>query len=222
MMNNTIHRKSLADEVASKLQQQIALGRYKVNEKLPIEPELMKAFGVGRSTIREAIKILANSGLLRVHQGLGTFVDQATGNKEPLGQRLKRADIKDLDEVRQLLEMKIAEKAALNRTAADLKKIKEWLTKRKAAAAEGLLKECIEADIHFHTAIAEASKNDILADLYKSAAIHVANAFSQSYKDTRAFTETHHLHEQLFKSIEAGDAKKAWNWVAKIIGHHDR
>ena len=219
MMNNTISRKSLADEVASKLQQQIALGKYKVNEKLPIEPELMRVFGVGRSTIREAIKTLANSGLLRVQQGLGTFVDQATGNKEPLGQRLKRADVKDLDEVRQLLEMKIAEKAALNRTAADLKKMREWLGRRKETAAAGLLKECIEADIGFHTAIAEASKNDILADLYKSAATHVANSFSQFYKDTMAFKKSHQLHEQLLKNIEAGDAKKAWNSVARIIGH---
>jgi len=217
-MMNTIRRKSLADEVAARLQQQIALGKYKVDEKLPIEPELMKTFGVGRSTIREAIKILANSGLLRVQQGIGTFVDSATGSKEPLSQRLKRADIKDLDEVRQLLEMKIAEKAALNRTAADLKNIKQWLVKRKEAADNGLLKECIEADIRFHTAIAEASKNDILADLYKSASIHVANAFAQSYKDTGAFKKSHYLHELLLKSIEDGEAKKAWNCVGKIIG----
>jgi DNA-binding FadR family transcriptional regulator len=214
---NTIRRKSLADEVAARLQQQITLGKYKVDEKLPIEPELMKTFGVGRSTIREAIKILANSGLLRVQQGLGTFVDGATGSKEPLSQRLKRADIKDLDEVRQLLEMKIAEKAALNRTAADIKNIKQWLVKRKEAADNGQLKECIDADIRFHTAVAEASKNDILADLYKSASIYVANAFAQSYKNTDAFKKSHQLHELLLKNIEEGEAKKAWNCVAKII-----
>lgn len=219
MMNNTVSRKSLADEVAARLQQQVALGKYKVNEKLPIEPELMKTFGVGRSTIREAIKILANAGLLRVQQGLGTFVDSQTGHKENLGQRLKRADIRDLDEVRQLLEMKIAEKAAQHRTAADVKKMREHLAKRKEAAEKGLLQECIEADIRFHTAVAEASKNDILADLYKSAATHVANAFRQTYRDTRNFRDSHYLHEQLLKHIEAGEAKKAWNSVAKIIGH---
>ena len=70
-MNTIIQKKSLADEVAAKLQEQISLGHYKANDKLPIEPELMKNFGVGRSTIREAIKILANSGLLRVQQGVG-------------------------------------------------------------------------------------------------------------------------------------------------------
>ncbi|MBB6501331.1 FadR/GntR family transcriptional regulator [Pedobacter cryoconitis] len=217
--NNLISRKSLADEVAEKLQQQIAFGNYKVNEKLPIEPELMKTFGVGRSTIREAIKILLNSGLLRVQQGIGTFVENSTGIKEPLSQRLKRADRKDLDEVRQLLEMKIAEKAALNRTKADLVKIYDWLKVRDKAAKHDQLEECIDADIQFHIAIAEASGNDILIDLYKSVAIHLRNWFLEIYKDTKAFRETSHQHKQLVKSIEAGDAKKAWSNSAKIIGH---
>src|SRR5689334_9688225 len=105
MMNNLIPRRSLADEVAAQLQQQITQGKYKTGEQLPIEPELMKSFGVGRSTIREAIKVLVNSGLLRVQQGLGTFIEGTEGIKEPLSQRLKRADINDLEEVRQILEI---------------------------------------------------------------------------------------------------------------------
>ncbi|HEY0177190.1 MAG TPA: GntR family transcriptional regulator, partial [Pedobacter sp.] len=126
-MSVLINRKSLADEVASKLNEQISLGKYRVNEKLPIEPELMKSFGVGRSTIREAIKILVNSGLLRVQQGLGTFVESTTSNREPLDQRLKRASVEHLDEVRQLLEIKIAEKAAINRTDEDITAIRTHL-----------------------------------------------------------------------------------------------
>ena len=103
-----INRKSLAEEVASKLQEQILKGAYKVNQKLPIEAELMKSFNVGRSTIREAVKILVNSGFLRVQQGLGTFVDDVTGINEPFFQKLKRSGSNNIDEVRQLLEMKIA------------------------------------------------------------------------------------------------------------------
>ncbi|SDL62348.1 DNA-binding transcriptional regulator, FadR family [Pedobacter sp. ok626] len=214
-----IKRKSLADEVAFKIQEQISFGKYKVNEKLPIEPELMKSFGVGRSTIREAIKILANSGLLRVQQGVGTFVEQSTSNREPMEQRLKRANVQDLDEVRQLLEMKIAEKAAINRTDSDIIAIKAHLENRKKSAAAGLIEDCIEADVQFHIAIAEASKNEILADLYRSTSIHLKNWFLQIYPDTAVFEETYSLHEQLLKSIIAGDAKKAWSIAAKIIGH---
>lgn len=214
-----IKRKSLADEVAARLQEQVSLGRYKVNDKLPIEPELMKTFGVGRSTIREAIKLLINSGLLRVQQGVGTFVDRPTSSNEPIEQRLKRAKFEDLDEVRQLLEMKIAEKAAINRNVQDIEAISTALLQRKTAAVEGRLNDCVSADIRFHTAIAEATGNDILADLYKSAAIHLENGFLQMYTDTEPFKQTYHLHEQLLKNIIAGDAKKALSTAAKIIGH---
>lgn len=215
-MNTLIQKKSLADEVAAKLQEQISLGHYKVNDKLPIEPELMKNFGVGRSTIREAIKILTNSGLLRVQQGVGTFVEQAA-SREPMDQRLKRANMHDLNEVRQLLEIKIAEKAALNRTEKDIAAMKTHLANRKIAADAGLLEACVDADIQFHVAIAEASKNEILADLYKATSVHLKNWFMQIYPDTGIFTETSAIHEQLYKSIVAGDAKKAWSIAEKII-----
>ena len=214
-----INKKSLAEEVASKLQEQISLGQYKINEKLPIEAELMKSFGVGRSSIREAMKLLANSGLLRIQQGVGTFVQEVSGTQEPMDQRLKRASLKDLDEVRQLLELKIAEKAAINRTDDDIVAMKQHLANRMKTANEGLLEECVEADIQFHIAIAEASKNEILADLYKSASVHLKKGFLHLYPDTKIFLETSAIHEQLLKSIIAKDPKKAWNTVAKIIGH---
>src|ERR1700735_1454426 len=99
MSPNLIHRKSLADEVASKLQEKILKGGYKVNQKLPVEADLMRSYGVGRSTVREAVKILVNSGFLRVQQGIGTFVEDTTGINEPLFQRLKRAEKKNIDEV---------------------------------------------------------------------------------------------------------------------------
>jgi DNA-binding FadR family transcriptional regulator len=219
MTNNLIPRRSLADEVVAQLQQQIALGKYRTGEQLPIEPELMKTFGVGRSTIREAIKSLVNSGLLRVQQGLGTFVEGTEGIKEPLPQRLKRADFKDLDEVRQLIEMKIAEKAAANRTDDDLTEIRHWLVVRKKAATADKLVECVEADIRFHTAIAVASKNEVLADLYKSLTVQIKNWFLTVYNDATDFRKTQNMHEQLLKAIEANDTRKAWNIAAKIIGH---
>jgi DNA-binding FadR family transcriptional regulator len=160
-MKTLIQKKSLAEEVASKIQEQITLGHYKINEKLPIEAELMKSFGVGRSSIREAMKLLANSGFLRIQQGVGTFVERLTSTREPMDQRIMRANVQDLDEVRQILEMKIAEKAAINRTDDDITAMKEHLLNRMIAAKEGNLEECVEADIQFHIAIAKASKNEI-------------------------------------------------------------
>ena len=55
--DTTIRKRSLAEEMAVRLQEQIAQGRFEVGGKLPTESELMKIFGVGRSTVREAVKI---------------------------------------------------------------------------------------------------------------------------------------------------------------------
>ena len=69
-----IQKRSLAEEVADRIGKQIADGKFADGEKLPTEPELMKFFGVGRSTIRESIRILENMGMVNVQQGRGTFV----------------------------------------------------------------------------------------------------------------------------------------------------
>ena len=104
-----IQRRSLADEVAEQVQKQIIDGELKEGDKLPIEAELMKEFGVGRSSIREAVKKLENMGYLKVQQGKGTFITTPSLSQEPLEQRLKRADIKELYEVRNILESAIAD-----------------------------------------------------------------------------------------------------------------
>lgn len=219
MSPNTIIRKSLAGEVASKLQEKILKGNYKVDQQLPIEAELMRSFGVGRSTIREAVKILVNSGFLRVQQGVGTFIEDTSGINEPLSQRLKRAAAKDINEVRQILEMKIAEKAAMNRTGNDISKLEYFLGKRDKAADENLVSECVDAHISFYIILAEASKNEILADLYKLFAIQLKADLLNSYDDTEYFKETAEPLHKLFDGVLREDAKKAWLWSAKITGH---
>ncbi len=217
-MNTPVKRSYVFDEVVNKLQQQIIAGKYKKGDKLPSEPELMEQFGVGRSSIREAIRILANTGILRVQQGLGTFVEIENGTPVPWYQRLQNANSKDLHEVRQLLELKIAEKAAINRTQKDINQMSFFLKKRLAAAQENLPEQCIEADIEFHLAIAEAAKNVILSDLYKNIAAQIKKSFHQVYKNTDTFLMKHPLHEALLQSIIDKDPKKAWQCVVRITG----
>jgi DNA-binding FadR family transcriptional regulator len=217
-MEKMIKRSGVCDEIVKQLQQQIISGKYKIGDKLPSESEMMQELGVGRSSVREAVRILANYGLLRVKQGLGTFVHVDSGTYLPWYQRLQDADSKDLHEVRQLLELKIAEKAAMNRTQKDIDKMTKLLKKRIDAAKKNLAAECIEADIQFHIAIAEAAKNNILTDLYKNIAAQVKKSFRQAYTDTGAFILQHELHVALLQSIIDKNPKKAWQHVAKITG----
>jgi len=217
--NLAIERKSLAEEVVSRLRQSISSGAFSVGEKLPIEADLMKMYGVGRSTIREAIKVLSNSGFLSVKQGSGTFVVSSFAANEPISMRLKRAQSSDLDEIRQILEMKIAEKAALKRTKTDLKKIRVCLAEIKKANFSGNLENCISADILFHTALASASHNDILLELYQLASEHLDKYYKKIYDSAEVFKTAFALHEKLCFYIENGDAKEAWNTAEEIIKH---
>lgn len=212
-----LQRKSLAQELAESLRHSIERGAFAIDEKLPSEPELMKKFGVGRSTVREAIKYLAQSGFVSVQQGLGTFVVSHTGTAN-LDAQIERADFAELFEVRQLLEVKVVEKACLNRTAAQLKTMRGKLKDRQRFAEEGKVRECIQADIEFHVAMAESCGNTILAELYKAMSGHVEKFFFQVYGDTVSFIESQEVHEALLRHVADKDVAEAVGAVRQILG----
>lgn len=212
-----IQKRSLAREVADALEHSIKSGALPLDARLPTEPELMKSFGVGRSSIREAIKILAESGFVQVQQGLGTFVISITGKAE-LSNKIEQADFAEVFEVRQILELKIIEKAALNRTKQDLQTIRKALQERNRFAKDGALAQSIKWDIAFHTGIAESCGNSILSALYKTLSEHVERFFHNLYQDTAPFLSSQTLHEELLQYIEEQNPQKALKTAQKIIG----
>ena len=211
-----IQKKSLADMIAETLRQQITEGIYKTGDKLPTEPELMKVFGVGRSSVREAVKLLVNMGVVRVQQGSGTFV-AVPSNYDDVGIKLNAADRAELDEVRKILDIAIVEKAVARRTEKDIERMRLFLEKRKADAENGLLEECIESDLNFHIAIANATHNQILADIYRSASTHLFSEFNRIYDSTDCFISSQTSHEKLLKYIIAGDLKNARKAATIIV-----
>lgn len=212
-----LQKRSLAQELADTLQHSIERGVFPVSSRLPTEPELMKKFGVGRSTVREAIKYLAQSGFVSVQQGLGTFVISHTGNNA-LDTKIEQAKFAEIFEVRQLLEIKVVEKAATHRTAAQLSQMSKALKERKRHALNGAMEACIQADIDFHTTVAESCGNMILCELYKTLSVHVSKFFLNVYKDTSSFTESQELHESLLQYIKERNAPKALAVAQSIIG----
>ncbi|WP_200837118.1 FadR/GntR family transcriptional regulator [Dyadobacter sp. 3J3] len=216
-MTTPIIRKSLSEEVAERLQNQIQSGSYKLGEKLPSEPELMKEFGVGRSSIREAIRTLENYGILNVQHGVGSFVASQKGISEPLSKRLQGAKESDMQEVRELLEIKIVEKAAINRTDKDITKITNCLKIRNKAADEENLEQWLEADIAFHIAIADACKNPVLTELYKTfAEQQLKSSIAENYAGNISMHRFTELHELLLKSIEQKKPEMAVDAILKM------
>lgn len=215
-MNTRLKRSNLPEEMASSLKNQIKQAKLKPGERLPTEPELMKMFGVSRSTVREAIRILSHSGWIRVKQGQGTFVETILPDTTPFSNQLKNADEVHLDEVRMLLERKIVEKVCLNRSEKDLESMAWFLAERKKYSELGDVKQCIEMDIAFHTSIAKASGNPILADLYYAFAIRLKEHFIQFFNTSDDFSVSQVLHEELLENIRLRNTEEAIRLVDQI------
>lgn len=207
----------LYDKVINQIREDISQGKYKSGEKIPAEPELMVLYGVGRSTIREAIKTLSMSGVLKVQQGSGTYIND---NLQELSieQRLSHAHFDEVKGVRAILEKEIVRLSTQNYTEEQIQEVEKQLNNRKAAIQAENLQECIDTDIAFHVAIAHASSNAVLADLYYSFTLILRNFFSA--RDTKGishFAMNHHLHEQLYKSIKSRKTKLSQQALQNIL-----
>jgi len=201
-MNKIIERKSLSEVVAEHLQRQIQSGVYQLQQQLPSEHQLSQEFGVGRSSIREAIRKLENNGLVRVQQGVGTFVIAVTAVGESLSKLLYASEDEDVAEVREVLEAKIVEKAALNRTEEDVRNMKAALEKRNKAADQNKLLPWLEADIAFHLSISAACKNPVLNNLYKTfAEQQLKQSIKKNYAEQVSMHRLTELHVRLLDAI---------------------
>jgi GntR family transcriptional regulator, transcriptional repressor for pyruvate dehydrogenase complex len=155
-------RASRSEVVARHILDLIGSGQLKPGDKLPSETELMALLDVGRSSIREATSGLALIGMLRITRRRGTVVlATALGS---LSDRLREKSnywvIRDLEEVRILLEGFAAARAAEHTDAAQLREIEEAAEKLEAKAK--LEQNYFDDNTQFHLAIAKASHNSAI------------------------------------------------------------
>lgn len=159
--------KPLSSKLSEELLNYIRSENLKPGDRLPNESILAKKMGVGRSSIREAMKLLASRNIVTIRQGSGTYISQTPGMVEdPLGFSFiadKQKLAQDSLEVRFLLEPAIASLAAQNASEEDIS-----LLRRLCQEVEDLVRlgqDHTQKDIEFHTAIALSSKNVVVPRL---------------------------------------------------------
>ena len=209
-------RQTLVRQVIEQLREQITSGRWPVDGKIPTEPQLAEAFGVGRNTIREAVRALVHAGVLECRQGSGTYVIATDELSGVVGRRLAAAELSDALEVRRAFEVEAARLAARRRTGDDLAALDDALTAREAAWRSGRVADFVEADAALHLAIVAAAHNPMLAELYASvgAAMRatVADAVGEELTPERYVD-----HDRLVEAIRAGDAESAAREAAAFL-----
>lgn len=166
MALTTTHRTGLVDQVIEQMRQAIRAGDWPVDQRIPPEPELVAALGVGRNTVREAVRALAHAGLLEVRQGDGTFV-RATSEISGAVRRMCGSELREVRQVRKVLEVEAARLAATNRTDDDLRVLAATLAERDQAVADQRWPDSVEADARFHREVVRCCGNGLLAELYR-------------------------------------------------------
>ncbi|OUY06521.1 FadR/GntR family transcriptional regulator [Acinetobacter populi] len=215
-MQYPIKKNSLVDETIRTIRQHIRQQTWTLNERIPSEAELVELFGIGRNTIREAIKILAYLGVLDVCQGDGTYVRAVDDFSESIV-LLNRASLHDHLETRCLLEIEIARFAARRRNAEDIQNLQALLALREKINPLEDLEEFWIRDRDLHLAIAIASHNQALHATYRY-------FLSTSYEYTKLFIQDedlaepdHPAHETLVAAIISGDENQASAYARALL-----
>jgi len=167
-MFDSVKSNKVSQNIIDQIRNAIFEGRLKPGDKLPSEKELINNFNVSKATLREALRSLEVLGFLEIRKGVsgGAFVTEVdmTKARDSVTNFLlfKNLSLKDLSEVRLLLEPYIAEKATLAITQEDLDRLEKLIRDSEHAIKNGIALESRKDEIEFHRIIASITGNPIL------------------------------------------------------------
>ncbi|MCW0216603.1 MAG: FadR family transcriptional regulator [Pseudonocardia sp.] len=214
---STVRAGRVCEAVIAQLEERIATGDWPVGTRIPPEPELVAALGVGRNTVREAVRALEHAGLLEPRRGDGTYVRATSDLGAALLRRARRSTALEVLAVRASLERDAAATAAEVRTEADVVAIAAATAARRAAVEDGDREAFVAADLEFHRAVVVATGNSVLVDLYAGlteALRLTVTTVDELDDDPAAFPG----HEALAEAIAARDPEAARAAVDTYLG----
>lgn len=206
---------ALSSRAADELRRRILSGGLAAGERLPTEATLMEELGVGRSTLREAVRVLEREGLVRVRQGSGTYVAQPD-RASLLAAAFGVTEATHITEVRRVLEPAIARMAARRRTPEQAREILRLARVRESCRAAGEKEPLVEADVALHRAIASATNNPVLSDLFDAFSIVLARLVAAAVHDGGTDLDAD-LHDRLAQAVAVGDPDDAEAAVHAIL-----
>ncbi|GAB5467795.1 MAG: hypothetical protein Kilf2KO_08250 [Rhodospirillales bacterium] len=207
------------------IEAEIMVGRLQPGDLLPTEAALSEAFALNRSTVREGIRLLEQSGL--VERGAGRRLTIARPSTKDLGARLSQALVlhavtfKELWQTVAALEPAAAAYAAEARHPEDLVALRDNLAASVVAKADA--KRLAELDVAFHAAVADAAHNRalLLAREAVGALFYPAFAIVVTRLDTAA-ERLLTAHQAIAEAIERRDAAEARRWMTRHIDDFHR
>jgi DNA-binding FadR family transcriptional regulator len=211
--------------------QKILAGTYRAGQKLPTEPQLQEEWGVSRSVIREAMKILTSQGLVRVEQGRGSFVNEA--NHASLRQQLEFAllrqtagkkgassEASELDDwdalldLRFVLEIGAAQRAAHAASSEELETMRHTIENLRRHPADAIA--CGRDDFEFHSTLSVATRNPLWPAITGGLHDLLQRYLEISHHGEETGLSTANEHEAIWQAIRDGQGEAA----GEAMRHH--
>ena len=209
-----VQRRPLPQDISSRIEASIQVGRYAIGMRLPPERALATRMGTSRNVLREALRILETRGVVEIRHGIGAFIvaNPSSGPSQiPIEIRLQRATL-PVDEVmvvRRAIECAVVEVAARARDEADLEQLRELLDQASHCVEERDADRNIELDIRFHEFLGVCTHNRLLADIQAEltrATSSVRSIASDTYDAVRAAIV---FHGEIIDALTRRDAEAA-------------
>lgn len=207
--------KSLSHALAEHISAEIRQGKLKPGDKLPTESSIMELHDVSRTVVREAISQLQAAGLVQTRHGIGTFIQQPAPTPLGFSQHdiITLSDVLDILELRISLETEAAWLAASRRSSTQMEALSAALAAILAGPQPG--QDSVQADLRFHTLIAEATGNryfvNILRDLGNTLIPRARlNSAALSEEASSSYLErVNREHEDIHNAIQRQDPEGA-------------
>jgi len=206
-----IVRRKLSDEVFDRLERMITSGELQPGDEMPSERVLMERFGVGRPAIREAMQSLANKGLVNISHGERARVLKLTARsifqQVDLTAKIMLSQSSDslehLKSARIFFERGMAREAAQRASATDIRDLREIIERQRDCL--GHAEEFINADMGFHTRIAQISGNPIYVAVSEAMLAWLKEYHTEMLIWTGKEKFTLAEHEEIVNRLEAND-----------------
>lgn len=202
-------RLKIADAIAAQMGRMITSGAYESGQKLPSERVLSEQFGVGRSSMREALRSLAGDGLVHIEHGVGVFVAEPSERRDGNTGILVVGEytVPELFEVRLPLEREAAGLAAARITSKEISALRVILTKASDPSTSD--EEFIGLDGDLHRTITQAARNPLLLSVMRSMEPHFFTYSRQVFTLDDRRSRAHRGHERIVDAVALGDVGAA-------------
>jgi GntR family transcriptional regulator, transcriptional repressor for pyruvate dehydrogenase complex len=213
-MYTPIQSTKVFELVAEQIEKRILDGELRSGDRLPTERELAEQFHVSRTGVREAMKILAQKGLVDMRPGRGTIVidgaHEAMQDSIGLAMKLKLGEVGGSDklvEVREILETEIAALAAARATEKEIAAMREAIRVMDESLNDA--DAFIAADNHFHEALAQATQNTLILILVNSIVNLLSEQRKQIFETEGGPQRGQFHHRRILESVIRHDPEAA-------------